>query len=182
MIRILQAELADTDAAAVMRPCSAEWDPVTPATRRLELAAGTELMQECLRHGDLPVGSAIMTGGGNLKSEFMVHVIVRSVEEPVSTGIVRRGLQNGLRRLAQWRLQSVAMPPLGTGAGNLDPEDAAREMIPILLEHLSTGLEPSRIDIIVDSEYEKEVFERELHRYDLPYLPGTYGEGNDRER
>jgi O-acetyl-ADP-ribose deacetylase (regulator of RNase III) len=173
MIRILHAELADTDAAAVMRPVSAEWDPVTPATRRLELAAGVELIQECQRLGDLPVGSAIMTGAGSLNAEFMVHIIVRSVDEPVSTAIVRRGLQNGLRRLAQWRLQSVAMAPLGTGAGNLDAEDSAREMIPILLDHLSTGTEPSRIDIIVDSEYERDVFQRELQKYDLPYLPGT---------
>src|SRR5687768_16414046 len=104
MIRVLHAELADTDAAAVMRPVSAEWDPVTPATRRLELAAGIELVQECQRLGELPVGSAVMTGGGNLASEFMVHVVVRSVDEPVSAAVVRRGLQNGLRRLAQWRL------------------------------------------------------------------------------
>jgi hypothetical protein len=65
------------------------------------------------------------------------------------------------------------MTPLGTGAGNLDPEESAREMIPILLDHLSSGAEPSRIDLIVDSEYEKEVFERELKRFDLPILPGT---------
>lgn len=174
MIRVLHAELADTDAAAVMRPVSAEWDPVTPATRRLELAAGMELLEECRRLGDLPVGSAVMTGAGALRGpEFMVHVVIRSVDEQVTESIVRRGLQNGLRRLAQMRIESVAMAPLGTGAGNLDPEESAREMIPILLEHLANGAEPARIDLIVDSDYEKEVFERELKRYDLPFLPGA---------
>lgn len=173
MIRILHAELADTDAAAVMRPVSAEWDPVTPATRRLELAAGMGLIEACRRLGDLPVGSAVMTGAGELRPEFMVHVVVRSVDEQVTEAIVRRGLQNGLRRLAQMRIESVAMAPLGTGAGNLDAEESAREMIPILLDHLANGGEPSRIDLIVDSDYDKEVFERELKRYDLPFLPGA---------
>jgi O-acetyl-ADP-ribose deacetylase len=173
MIRILHAEVADTDAAAILRPVSAEWDPVTPATRRLELAAGMGLVEELRRLGDLPVGSAIMTGAGQLKAEFMVHVVVRSVDEQVTEAIVRRGLQNGLRRLAQMRVESVAMTPLGTGAGNLDPEESAREMIPILLDHLASGGEPSRIDLIVDSDYEKDVFERELKRFDLPILPGT---------
>ena len=170
MIQVVQGELADTDAAAILRPVSAEWDPVTPATRRLELAAGIGLVEECKKLAELPVGSAIITNAGNLKAEFLVHVIVRSVFEPVSAAIVRRGLQNGLRRLTQWGIDSVAMAPLGTGAGNLDPEDSAREMIPLLLEHMSTAQPPTRVELVVDSEYEQEVFERELRRYDLPTL------------
>ena len=170
MIRILRAELADTEAAAVLRPVSAEWDPVTPATRRLEVAAGMPMVEECRRLGELPVGSAVITPAGDLRAQFMVHVIVRSIDEQVTPAIVKRGLQNGLRRLTEWGVESVALSPLGTGAGNLDPEESAREMIPVLLEHLSTAREPTRIDVIVDSEYEQEVFERELHRYDLPIL------------
>ena len=170
MIRVVQGELADTDAAAVLRPVSAEWDPVTPATRRLELAAGIAVVEECKKLAELPVGSAVITHAGNLKAEFMVHVVVRSFLEPVSEAIVRRALQNGLRRLTQWGIDTVAIAPLGTGAGNLDPEDSAREMIPLLLEHLSTAQPPTRIDVVVDSEYEYDVFERELRKYDLPTL------------
>ena len=170
MIRILRAELADTDAAAVLRPVSAEWDPVTPATRRLELAAGLELVDECRRLGELPVGSAVITSAGNLHAQYMVHVSVRSIDEPVSAAVVKRGLQNGLRRLTEWGVESVAVAPLGTGAGNLDAEESAREMIPVLLEHLSAAQHPARVDIVVDSDYEQEVFEKELHRYDLPIL------------
>lgn len=170
MITIVKGELADTDAVAVLRPVSAEWDPVTPATRRLEIAAGISVVEECQKLAELPVGSAVITHAGDLRAEYMVHVIVRSVVEPVSIGIVRRALQNGLRRLSQWGIDSVAMAPLGTGAGNLDPEDSAKEMIPLLLEHMTTSQPPTRVDIVVDSDYEYDVFERELRKYDLPIL------------
>ena len=170
MIQVVQGELADTELSAVLRPVSAEWDPVTPATRRLEVAAGVTVIEECQKLAELPVGSAVITHAGNLKAEVMVHVVVRSVFEPVDEAIVRRGLQNGLRRLTQWGIESVAIAPLGTGAGNLDPEDSAREMIPLLLEHLSTARPPTQIHIVVDSDYEYEVFERELRKYDLPIL------------
>lgn len=170
MITIIKGELADTDAVAVLRPVSAEWDPVTPATRRLEQAAGISVLEECRKLAELPVGSAVITHAGELKAEYMVHVVVRSVFEQVSVAVVRRGLQNGLRRLAQWGIESVAMPPLGTGAGNLDPETAAAEMIPLLLEHMATALPPTRVDLVVDSDYEHDVFERELRKYDLPIL------------
>ena len=173
MIRVIQGELAETRLAAVLRPVSAEWEPVTPATRRLEQAAGTELLELCQKIGELPVGSAVITAAGNLHAQFMVHVIVRSREESVSSAGVRRALQNGLRRLSEYAVESVAVAPLGTGAGNLDAEEAAAEMLPILLEHLQAGSNPMRIDIVVDSDYEKDAFEHELKRYQLPLVPGS---------
>jgi O-acetyl-ADP-ribose deacetylase (regulator of RNase III) len=170
VIHVVTGELAESERAAILRPVSAEWEPVTPATRRLERAAGTDLLEQCEKLGELPVGSAIITGAGQLRAQFMVHVIVRSREESVSVAGVRRALQNGLRRLTEYGLESVAMPPLGTGAGNLDAEESAAEMIPILLEHLQTGAQPACFDVVVDSSYEKEAFERELRRYELPLL------------
>lgn len=172
MIRVLLGELADTDAAAVLRPVTSEWGAVTPAMRRLEMAAGPELGEQCERLGELPVGSAVITVAGALRAQFMVHVAVRSREEPVTPALVRRGLTNGLRRLAEWGIDSVAMAPLGTGAGNLDAEIAAEAMADVLAAHLVREPYPSRVDVVVDSEYEKEAFERRLHP-----LPGDAREG-----
>ena len=173
MIRVVQGELAAQELAAVLRPVSAEWEPVTPATRRLELAAGTDLLEQCQKLGELPVGSAVITSAGQLRTQFMVHVSVRSIEETVTIAIIRRALQNGLRRLSEYGIESVSVAPLGTGAGNLDAEESAAEMIPILLEHLQSGQKPQKIDVVVDSEYERDAFERALKRYELPLVPGT---------
>ncbi len=173
MIRVVQGELAQATTEAILRPVSAEWEPVTPATRRLEIAAGKALIEQCEKLGDLPVGSAVITAAGDLSAEFMVHVIVRSMEERVSVPVIQRGLRNGLRRLSEYGINSVAMPPIGTGAGNLDAEDVAFEMVPILLEHMQGGEPPAHVDVVVDSSYEKDAFERELKRYELPFMPGT---------
>lgn len=162
MIRIVQGELAASDAEAVLRPVTAEWNAVTPAMRRLEISAGPEVEAQCRATGELPVGSAIITSAGRLAARFMIHVVVRSVDHAVSEAGVRRGLQNGLRRSAEWGIRRVAMPPLGTGAGNLDADDAAAAMIPVLVEHMRAGGVPAEVEIHVDSDYEREVFERHV--------------------
>jgi O-acetyl-ADP-ribose deacetylase (regulator of RNase III) len=162
VIRIVHGELADAPADAVLRPVTAEWGSVTPAMRRLELAAGSEPDEQCRRLGELPIGSAVITPAGDLPAQFMIHVVVRSVDEPVTGSGVRRALQNGLRRAAEWDIARVAMAPLGTGAGNLDADEAASIMIPVLMERLRAGGPPSDVTIYVDSEYEKDVFERQL--------------------
>jgi O-acetyl-ADP-ribose deacetylase (regulator of RNase III) len=160
MIEVRIGELADARESALLRPIDANWGAVTPATRRLELAAGPALADQCRRLGELPVGSAVITGAGELAAEFMVHVVVRSIDEPVSPAGVRRGLVNGLRRLAEWGIESVAMPPLGTGAGNLDAEESARVMIPVIREHQLACARPLRVAIVVEGDYEFEVFRR----------------------
>ncbi|HSJ10204.1 MAG TPA: macro domain-containing protein [Longimicrobiales bacterium] len=160
MIRILDAELADTDAEAVLRPVTAEWTAPTLQMRRLEMIAGAEPDVQCRRLGELPVGSAIITPAGDLAADFMIHVIIRSVEEPVTEAGVRRALQNGMRRVVEWGIRSIAMPPLGTGAGNLDAEDSAALMIPLLEDHLGAHDVPERVDIHVETEYEREIFQR----------------------
>lgn len=170
MIRVVQGDMAQAGTEAVLRPVSAEWGAVTPSMRRLELIAGPEVEAQCRRIGDLPVGSAVITTAGALHAQFMVHAIVRSIDEQVTESIVRRALQNGLRRLVEWGIASVAIPPIGTGAGNLDPEDAAREMIPTIIEHMRSSLHPSRVELFVESDYERDAFERVLRTYELPIL------------
>ncbi|HEX2168627.1 MAG TPA: macro domain-containing protein [Longimicrobiales bacterium] len=162
MIRIVQGELTGAALDAVLRPVSAEWTAVTPAMRRLELAAGEAPAEQCRRLGELPVGSAVITPAGDLPAQFLIHAVVRSIDEPVTGSGVRRALQNGLRRLAEWGIERVAMAPLGTGAGNLDADEAASIMIPVLIEQMQADGSPTEVEIYVDSDYERDVFERHL--------------------
>jgi O-acetyl-ADP-ribose deacetylase (regulator of RNase III) len=171
MIEVVQGDIAHLRASGILRPVSAEWDPVSTAARRIEIAAGPQLLEQCARLGDLPVGSAVLTSAGQLAADYIVHASVRSVDEQISESTIYRAFQNGLRRCVEWGIESLAVPPLGTGAGNLDAEAAAAVMVPVLLEHLRDADYPVSVSIVVDSEYEFDVFRNELARYDLPYLP-----------
>jgi O-acetyl-ADP-ribose deacetylase len=162
VIRIVQGEVTDSEAEAVLRPVSAEWTAVTPATRRLEIAAGPQVEAQCRTLGDLPVGSAIITGAGALSAQFMISVVVRSVDEPVTESGIRKGFRNGLRRLAEWGIRRVAMPPFGTGAGNLDADESAAIMVPALLQQMREEGVPAEAEIYVETDYERDAFERHL--------------------
>lgn len=164
MIEVRIAELAAMEVGAVMRPVSSDFSPVTSAMRRLDRAAGPAVEEQCARMGELPVGSAVITAAGELPAEFIVHVAVRSAEENATEGGVRRGLQNGLRRLVEWEIDSVAIAPLGTGAGNLDAEESARAMIQVLSEHLRTAAHPSRVVVVVENSYQEDVFAAAVER------------------
>ena len=170
MIVVALADIATISANGILHPVSAEWDPVTPAMRRLEIAAGPTVAEQCAKVGELPLGSAVITAAGAASADFLVHVIVRNAIEPVTESVVQRGLQNALRRCAEWGIETLAVPAIGTGAGNLDAEDVAQLMIPILFDHMAEAQFPSNVILVAESEYERDAFEQLLKYHDLPFL------------
>lgn len=162
MIDVYVGDLIESRTQAVVRPVCADWSAVTPAMRRLELAAGSQLAEQCSRLGELPPGSAAITGAGKLPAEFMVHAVVRSSDEPTTAAVVRNAMVNALRRLTEWEIDKVAMPLLGTGAGNLQVEESAEIMVSAILEHRRSAEWPAGVDVVVESEYERDVFQQVL--------------------
>lgn len=164
MIEVRVGDLEDTAAGAVVRPVASDFSPVTPAMRRLADAAGPMVAEQCAQLGDLPLGSAAITAAGALPADFLVHVVVRSASENASPAVVRNGLRNALRRIADWDIEDVALAPLGMGAGNLDAEQAAEVMAPVLTAYQRDSERPFRAAIVVEDEYQKAVFEAAVAR------------------
>src|SRR5690606_23430649 len=66
---------------AVLRPVAADGSAVTPAMRRLEQAIGPAVAAHRRLLDEMPVGAALITDAGELPCEYLVHVVVRSMEE-----------------------------------------------------------------------------------------------------
>jgi O-acetyl-ADP-ribose deacetylase (regulator of RNase III) len=155
-------ELGKSDAAAVVRAVRADGEAITAAGRRLELLAGSSVSQRLQGLGDLPVGGAVITPAGDLPSQFIIHAVLQSVEDPVTSVTVRRALVNVLRRARDLGIASLALPLLGAGAGNLDAEEAARLLVEALREHIGQGEAPISFEIVVENAYEEGLFAHEI--------------------
>lgn len=172
MIEVRRAELAEVGAGAVLRPVACDFAPVNPAMGRFDRAAGPAVAEQCRQLGEIPMGSAVITAAGELSVDFVVHVAVRSVDEPSTPSVVQRGLLNGLRRLEEWGIGSVAIAPLGTGAGNLDAEESAGAMLPVLAEHLRNTGHLERVVLVVEDAYQEAAFRGAVARH-AAELAGT---------
>ena len=160
MIRVRQGELAEAGVEAVVRPVRSDGEAVSAVGRRVEMVAGPEVAERLQALGELPIGGAVITPGGDLAASFVIHVVVQSADEAVSRLGVQRALVNALRRAQDWGLRSLALPPIGTGAGALEAEEAARLLVEVLQDHLRDGMEPRELEIVVESAYEADVYER----------------------
>jgi O-acetyl-ADP-ribose deacetylase (regulator of RNase III) len=158
MIDVRLDDLAFCDADAIARPVDAELQATTPLLRRLDHAAGPALARQLHAHEPLAVGSAVVTGAGDLGAELLIHAVIMSMEERVSREGVRRALTSVLQRAADWDVRHLALPPLGVGAGQLELEESAAVTAEVLARHRAGGRGPARVSVIVETELEREIF------------------------
>lgn len=162
MIRVALIGPLQAGTEAVLRSVTSELASDTAFSREVELGAGPEVARRLQAMGELPVGAAVITPGGEFPAPFLIHVVLRSAAEPVGREAVRAALRNGLRRAQELGLESLALPPLGTGAGNLDAQDAAAVMVPLLQDQLPSSAHLREVVILAATAYEEEVFLRAL--------------------
>jgi O-acetyl-ADP-ribose deacetylase (regulator of RNase III) len=159
-VTVRVGELGTSMAVAVVRPVRSDGEAISAGGRRLGRLAGPTVAERLQGLGDLPVGGAVITPAGDLPAEFIIHAVLQSAEEQVSTNTVRRALMNALRRARDLGLESLSIPLLGTGAGNLEAEEAARLLVDALKEHFGQGEDPGSVEILVDNAYQEELFAR----------------------
>jgi len=162
VIDVRQEDLVTADVECILRSVGSSLEPLTAIGRAIGAAAGEGLFERIEQIGDLPVGGAVITPAGNLSASFIIHVALQSHEEPVSVGGVRKALLNGLRHTCRMDVETLALPPLGTGAGNLDAETAADVMFEVLREHMEGEEYPREVTVMVATEYELQVFASHL--------------------
>ncbi|MBW3533857.1 MAG: macro domain-containing protein [Gemmatimonadetes bacterium] len=176
-IRIRRGRLGDAATEAVLRPVRSDLAAVTAAGREVGLDAGADVVERLAGLGEVPVGGAVVTPGGKLAAAFLIHVVVQAPDQPMTETTVRRALVNGLRRAREWGIASLALPPLGAGAGSLEPERWARLVVGVLREHGSEGGDPREVEIVVETPYEEELFEGEVRAGDAPDEEGRQKTG-----
>ncbi len=164
MIEVRVEDLAFYSGNAIIRPATATLGATTPLLRRLELAGGTTLLDHLRVSEPLPVGSAVVTGAGELSVELLVHAIVSSPTERVTRDGVRRALRSALERVREWQLTDVAIPPLGLGAGNLDLETSAELMIEELGRHARISPFPRNVTLVAETPDEASTLEQAMTR------------------
>ncbi len=120
MIAVCQGALVTADVECILRSVGSRLEPLTAIGREIGAAAGEAVIERIEEMGDLPVGGAVITPAGDLSASFIVHVALQSYEEPVSASGLRKALLNGLRHACRMVIETMAIPPLGMGACNLD--------------------------------------------------------------
>jgi O-acetyl-ADP-ribose deacetylase (regulator of RNase III) len=162
VIRVIVDDLATITADAVLRPADESLGPLTPAMSRLDQHAGPRFAEQRRLTTPLKAGAAVVTGGGDLRAPYVLHVIIRDPDTRVGKDVVRRALVSAWQRATDWELSTVASPLVGAGPGQLSPEEAAT-LLAETFPAEPTGA-PTELHIVVDRDADRELVEAIIRR------------------
>ena len=162
VIEVRVDDLAFYEGEAIARSVNAMLGAMTPVMRKLERAAGASFAEKARLSEPLPVGAAVVTNAGELGVQLLIHGVVSSDDEPVTRATVRQALLSALQRAAAFQIRDLAIAPFGLGAGNLDIEDSADVMIPLLADHMRRSPYPTHVVIIAETDLEEQVLRARL--------------------
>jgi O-acetyl-ADP-ribose deacetylase (regulator of RNase III) len=155
VIEVVVDDLAFLEADAILRPADDALAPITPAAARLDQQAGPRFAALCRVSTPLDAGAAVVTGGGDLSSPLVVHVVLQDQGEAAGgRDTIRRALKSAWQRAADWQLEHLATPPIGAGPGRLSLE----ESVLLLAETFPRrNGAPRTLRIVVESDDEREL-------------------------
>jgi len=166
VIEVVVDDLAFLEVDAILRPASDTLDPVASVSSRLDQLAGPAFAEERRTQSAMEVGSAVVTGAGDLSAQFVIHTVIRGEQVNVTTDSVRRALTSAWQRASGWGLERVASPPIGAGAGQLGLADAAALMAQTFATHSRSGRPPTLLRIVVDRDEERDIVEAAIRGVD----------------
>jgi O-acetyl-ADP-ribose deacetylase (regulator of RNase III) len=150
VIRLVERALADLPVDAVVRSADTHLRPIGSASEALDHAAGDRFAEQRRVQAALEVGSAVITGGGALAAEFVLHIVIQGEDRTASRDTIRKALSSAWHRAEGWQLTTVAAALTGLGGGALSLEEAAVTLVESFRDRTGSTGYPAELQIVID--------------------------------
>ena len=141
-LKMMRADITTVDADAIVNSANNDLvmgGGVSGAIRRV---AGQAVQDECHKIGTVPLGTAVVTSGGLLKAQWIIHAAVNPLGMWADAKSVRNATKAVLKRADEKQVKRLAIPALGTGAGALAVERCADILIEEVVKHCEADQTP----------------------------------------
>ncbi len=142
-ILILQADLTETDADAIVNAANNDLQLGGGVAGAIRRKGGEVIQRECNEIGSIPVGGAAITSGGRLKARYVIHAASMELGGKTTARSLRSSTAHSLRIASEKGLKTIAFPAVGTGIAGFPVKECAEIMLHEAVEHLKkpTSLE-----------------------------------------
>ena len=165
VFELAKGDITDLDVDAIVNAANEHLKMGGGVAGAILRKGGPKIQEECNRIGYCPVGSAVVTSGGNLKARYVIHAVGPRAGDPDVEGKLRSATLASLKLADERGVRSIAFPAISTGAFGVPKEVCANVMIPAIMDYLAgdTGIE--RVVLCLYGEDAYRVFAEAFKRH-----------------
>lgn len=130
-IRLVRGDITREEVDAIVNAANSTLMGGGGVDGAIHRVGGPQILEECKQiramQGQLPAGQAVITGGGNLKAQYVIHTVGPiwrngscNEEETLASAY-----RESLKLAAQYELKTVSFPSISTGAYGFPIDKAA---------------------------------------------------------
>ena len=128
-IRVVQGDITDVDADAIVNAANNHLWMGAGVAGAIKRKGGKEIEDEAMKQAPIPIGEAVVTSAGKLKTKYVIHAAVMGQDLISSEDYIRVATLNSLKMAEKLKIESIAFPAFGTGVGGFPVDSCARIMI-----------------------------------------------------
>ena len=145
-INIIQGDITDMVTDAIVNAANERLILGAGVAGAIKRKGGQSIQEECNRIGGSYVGGAVITGAGDLPTEYVIHAVGPRMGEGNEDKKLRNAVINTLKLAETHKLESISFPAISTGIFGFPLDRCALIMI------------KETMNFLKKSQFVKEVF------------------------
>ena len=138
-VAVERGDITTWDVDAIVNAANTTLVMSTGVAAAIKRKGGLLIEEEAVRQAPVEVGEAVLTPGGNLVATHVIHAAAMGPDGKTDPETIAKTTRAVLALADKHRLTSLALPALGTGAGQVAPAAAADAMLSVVLAHLKSA-------------------------------------------
>ena len=164
-LELVEGDITDlVDVEAVVNAANEDLQLGSGVAGAIREKGGPSIQEECDRIGHCPVGTAVITGAGELEVEHVIHSVGPRMGEGEEDRKLAQAVRAALALADRHALRSIALPAISTGVFGFPVERCARILLTEVYRYLQGGTKIERVVVVLWGDENFEVFKRELRR------------------
>jgi O-acetyl-ADP-ribose deacetylase (regulator of RNase III) len=169
-LRIVQGDITKLATTAIVNAANTSLLGGGGVDGAIHRAGGPQILEECrqirARQGGCKVGEAVITSGGRLPANYVIHTVGprwnggHKGEPDLLASCYRNSLAIALDR----QLESVAFPGISTGIYHYPKQEAAALAVREIQQWLAAHEWPREVVLVAFDDEAKQLYEREAER------------------
>lgn len=163
-LELIEGDITELDVEAIVNAANEDLKLGAGVAGAIRERGGPSVQEECDRIGHSPVGTAVLTGAGELPMEHVIHAVGPKWGEGDEDRKLQSAIRSSLALADRHGLRSIALPALSTGIFEFPMDRCARILLTEVYRYLQGGTKIERVVVVLLGDEAFEIFKRELRR------------------
>ncbi len=159
---LTEGDITEIEVEAIVNPANEKLVLGGGVAGAIRSRGGPKIQEECNRLGGTKVGNAVITTGGDLFADYVIHAVGPRMGEGEEDRKLRDATLNSLLVAESRGIKSIAFPAISTGIFGYPVDRCAKIMTTVCIEYLKRPTKIKEVHICLWGRDNFEVFRDQL--------------------